>query len=165
MPDSPILIPDAASRFFDNYLNCLIKASIPEKQRRWYVKHVEAFIKAQNGHKIKGLSGTDITQYFDVIGRQNRLAGWQFYQCIDAVRILYCELIKTQVSHDVDWRYWLDSARQLEVDHPTTVRQLTPEELSFIKERKGEGSMNRVRKTHHDLIVRFTTEIRRRGYA
>jgi hypothetical protein len=57
MSDSPLSIPDAASRFFDNYLNCLFKASIPEKQRRWYVKRVEEFIKAQNGHKIKALPG------------------------------------------------------------------------------------------------------------
>jgi hypothetical protein len=60
MPDFPVFIPDAASRFFDNYLNCLIKASNPVKQRRWYVKRVEAFIKAQNGHEIKRLSSADL---------------------------------------------------------------------------------------------------------
>jgi hypothetical protein len=48
--------------FFDNYLVCLRKASIPEKQRRWYVKRVEAFIKAHNGLKIKVLSGDDIVR-------------------------------------------------------------------------------------------------------
>ena len=80
---------DAASRFFDNYLNCLDKASIPEKQRRWYVKPIEEFIRAQNGHKIKSHSGRGITQYFETIGRQGRLSGWQFHQCVDAIRILY----------------------------------------------------------------------------
>jgi len=50
MSDSPSIVPDAASRFFDNYLKCLINASVPEKQRRWYVKRVENFIKNQNGH-------------------------------------------------------------------------------------------------------------------
>lgn len=63
------IVPDSASRFFDNYLSCLIKASIPEKQRRWYVKRLEDFIKAQNGHKIKHLSASDIHQYFEMIGR------------------------------------------------------------------------------------------------
>ncbi|PKM42246.1 MAG: hypothetical protein CVV05_19095 [Gammaproteobacteria bacterium HGW-Gammaproteobacteria-1] len=53
---------------------------MPEKQRRWYVKHVEAFIKAQNGHKIKALSGVDIKAYLDVLGRENLLVGWQFLQ-------------------------------------------------------------------------------------
>jgi len=85
MSDSPLSVPDAASRFFGNYLNCLTKASIPEKKQRWYVKRVEDFIKAQNGQKIKALSGHDIDRYFEVIGRQQRLAGWQYYQCIDAI--------------------------------------------------------------------------------
>jgi integron integrase len=74
-------------------------------------------------------------------------------------------LLKTQACRDVDWDYWIDSARQLELDHPTTARQLTPEELSYLKERKGDGPLNEVRKNHRDLLVRFTTEIRRRGYA
>ena len=100
-----------------------------------------------------------------MIGRQNHLAGWQFYQYINAIRILYCDLLKTRVCQDVNWDYWLDSAKQLEIDHPTTARQLTPEEMSYIKEHKGDGPLSKVRTSHHDLLVRFTTEIRRRGYA
>ncbi len=88
MADSPNNIPDAASRFFDNYLLCLKKASIPEKQRLWYVKRVEDFIRAQNGRKIKSISVDAITQNFEGIGRQNHLPGWQFGQCVDAIRIL-----------------------------------------------------------------------------
>ncbi len=65
----------------------------------------------------------------------------------------------------MDWNYWLDSARQLDIDHPTTARELSPAELSYLKERKCEGPLNRVRTAHHDLLVRFTNEIRRRGYA
>ena len=96
---------NAASRFFDNYLNCLDKASIPEKQRRWYVKRIEEFIKAQNGHKIKSLSGPDITQYFETIGRQRRLSGWQFHQCVDAIRILYCDHLGGSACQEVDWQF------------------------------------------------------------
>ncbi len=51
------------------------------------MKRVEAFIKAQNGLKIKTLSGDDIARYIETTGRQNRLPGWQFRQCIDAIRI------------------------------------------------------------------------------
>ena len=106
------------------------------------MKRVEEFIKAQNGHKIKSLSGRDITQYFETIGRQGRLSGWQFHQCVDAIRILYCDQLGDSACQEVDWQFWLDSAKQLDIDHPTTARQLTPEELSFIKERRGEGPLN-----------------------
>jgi len=136
MSDAPFIVPADAARFFDNYLECLHKASIPEKQRRWYVKRVEVFIKAQNGRRIKTLSGADIAGYFEAIGRQNRLPGWQFRQCIDAIRILYCDLLSTRAAREVDWSYWLDSARQLETDHPTTAYRLTPDELAYVKERR-----------------------------
>lgn len=65
----------------------------------------------------------------------------------------------------MDWQYWFDSARQLERNHPTTARQLTPDELNYMKTRQGDGALNQVRKDHHALLVRFTHEIRRRGYA
>ncbi len=165
MTTLPVNVADVASRFFDKYLICLAKAGVPEKCRRWYVKHIEAFIKAQNGRKIKTLSAEDVNQYFDMLGRQNRLQGWQFSQRIDAIRILYCELFALPVCQKVDWDYLLESARLLEDDHPTNARKLTPEELTFIKERKGEGPLQQVRADHHDLLVCLVSEIRRRGYA
>jgi integron integrase len=165
MPDYPRVGPSAASRFFDNLLSCLARASVPERQRRWHVKRVEEFIKAHDGRKIKSLSGSDIQRCFDWIGRQNRLAGWQFRQCVHAIRILSCELLATAACGEVDWDYWLSSATELEADHPTTAPQLTPEELSYLKERRGEGRLQEVRARHRDLLVRFSSEIRCRGYA
>ena len=88
MSDSPNSIVDPPSRFFSNYLIYLENASIPKKQRRWYVKRVEDFIAAQEGHRIKDPTSSDLTHYFEMLGRQNRLSGWQFAQCIDAIRIL-----------------------------------------------------------------------------
>ena len=156
---------DAASRFFSNYVTCLGKALIPEKQRRWYVKRVEEFISAHRGRKIKRLTGTEIGHYFETIGRRKRLSGWQFTQHIDAIQILYCRLLVTPVCRELDWGYWRDSAKQLDSDHPTTARQLSVDESSFLKERKGEGPLKHIRATHRDLLVRFAREVRRRGYA
>jgi hypothetical protein len=102
MSDSSHLSADAAARFFDNYLTLLNKNKVPEKQQRWYVRHVETFIKSQKGHKIKALSGAEVDAYLDMPGLQNRLDGWQFVPHIDAIRILYCDLLTTNVSHDVD---------------------------------------------------------------
>jgi len=39
------------------------------------VKRVEAFIKSQNGLKIKILSGDEIDRHFEMTGRENRLSG------------------------------------------------------------------------------------------
>ncbi len=121
MFDSNPPAPDAIARFYDNYLNCLHKASIPEKQRRWYVKRIEEFIKTHSGCKIKSLSDQEVSRYLEMIGRKNRLSGWQFAQCIDAIRILYCELLSTPACQGLDWEYRQDSARQLDNSHPMPV--------------------------------------------
>jgi hypothetical protein len=73
MSESLTHTPDAVARFYDNYVTCLDKASVPEKQRRWYVKHVEAFIKAHSGRKIKSLTSQEVGEYLDMLGRQNQL--------------------------------------------------------------------------------------------
>ena len=125
MSGFPRVGPSAPSRFFENVLSCLAKGSVPEWQRRWYVERIEESIKAHEGRKIKSLSGSDIRRYFELIGRQDRLAGWQFRQCVDAIRILYCEALATAVCREADWNYWLNSAKELDADHPTTARQLT----------------------------------------
>ena len=165
MSDSPIPAPGAVTRFYDNYLKCLDKASIPENQRRWYVKHIEAFIKAHSGHKIKSLARQELDRYLVMLGRQNQLSGWQFAQCINAIRILYCDLLSTPACQAMDWEYWENSARQLEIEHPTTARQFSAEELSYLKTRKGEGPTHQVRVDHRDLLILLANEIRRRGYA
>lgn len=47
---------EPATRFFDNYLEIVHKHAIPAKRSHWYVKYVEAFIKAQNDRLIKLLA-------------------------------------------------------------------------------------------------------------
>ena len=108
---APLSRSDAASRFFDNYQAALHRLHIPEKQRRWYVKHVEDFIRAQNGRKIKTLSGAKVGAYLDVLGRRPGLRGWQFGQRVDAIRILFCGLVDSAVCREVDWEFWRNSAR------------------------------------------------------
>jgi len=100
MPSSSSTVPGAAARFFDNYLKCLLNASVPEKQMRWYARRVEEFIKAQNGRKIKALSAANVGRYFEMIGREKRLSGWQFRQCIDAIRISGRWLLSTHGGWD-----------------------------------------------------------------
>jgi integron integrase len=156
---------DAAARFFENYLLCLERAGVAARRRRWYVKRLGDFIKAQNGRKIKQLTAADIHGYFERLGRERRLPGWQFAQCIHALRILYCEQLHSTVCGEIDWDYWMASARELETDHPTTARQLSPDELTLLKARRGDGLLQQTRERHRDLLVRLASETRRRGYS
>ncbi len=122
MSESTHHVPDATSRFFGNHLKCLDDNNIPVKQRRWYVKHIETFIKARNGQKIKTPTSQDITQYLKMIGRQKS----PFWLAISAMYFsnqnTLFELLKAQVCRDVDWGFGIDSARQLKLEHPTTAK-------------------------------------------
>jgi hypothetical protein len=50
----------APSHSPDEYPRLLEDQAIPAQHGRRHAKHVEIFIKAQNGHRIKSLSGTDL---------------------------------------------------------------------------------------------------------
>ncbi len=103
MSDSFRSVPDPVARFFDNYLICLAKASVPEKQRRWTIKRVEAFIKTHSGHKIKSLTSQEVSGYLEMLGCENRLLGRQFGQCVHAIRILPRVFLSRQITqHTID---------------------------------------------------------------
>jgi hypothetical protein len=42
----------AVKRFWDKYINQLAVRRIKPEQHRWYVKHVENYIKAHDGRNI-----------------------------------------------------------------------------------------------------------------
>ena len=44
MTDFPLRLRCGFVVFFDTYLAALVRYRVPERQRRWYVKHVEVFI-------------------------------------------------------------------------------------------------------------------------
>ncbi len=158
-------IPGTAARFFDNYLTCLANASVPVRQRRWYVKRVEAFINAQNGQRIKSLGAADIDRYLDRLARDGHLQGWQFRQCVDALRILYCDLLQGPLCGAVDWGFWHASAQGLE-ERKTGASQCTTASPGMKPSvRTGKSTLQRVRADHKRLLMRVATEIRRRGYS
>lgn len=164
-PGSPNFPPDATSNFYSNYLNCLANSGVAPRQRKWYVKHIEQFIKTRSGRRIKSLSVSEIDSYLEMLGRKKNMQSWYFLQHINAIQILYCDLFALPLGNEIDWDHWKASARQLGNDHPTTARQLTPDELTFTKERNSTGPLQQVRTEHHDLLVRLVVEIRRRNYA
>ena len=63
----------SVARFFNNYLNCLKKTNVKPSLHRWYIKHLERYIKQQNGVKIKLSPPDTINKYLDGIGRQNAI--------------------------------------------------------------------------------------------
>ena len=57
------------SRFWDNYLENTRRYNIQPQTARWYVKHVERYIKAYPERRLALHTAHELTQYLDEIGR------------------------------------------------------------------------------------------------
>ena len=148
-----------------DYVNCLTVRSIPSRQRSFYIVRVKQFLFAAKGRDPKTLTADEIGNLLTSFGRRGDLQDWQFTQLIDAVRIYLVACVKSKAASQIDWNGWKDSARTVASDHASTARQSRPEELVRERIRKGSGALAAVRREHEELIVRFVTEIRVRGYA
>ena len=60
---------DSASRFWDKCISITSSYDVPERARRWYVRHVEVFIGAHPGRRLGEFGGRDVEKYLGAIGR------------------------------------------------------------------------------------------------
>lgn len=90
MDDSKDFEQEAASRFWNKYINTLIEQDVTEKVRRWYVKRVEQIKHCPEG-RLRTHSARHVAAFFTDLGREGKLSDWKFRQTVDAIRILiYC---------------------------------------------------------------------------
>jgi len=113
---------DAAPRFRDKYILKTISYNVPEGARRWYVRHTGVFIKAQSGRRLSTLTADDIEHYLKGKGGSEKLAGWQFRQMVDALRILFTGVVSSAWASNFDWAGWMKGVRELPADHATIAR-------------------------------------------
>lgn len=71
---------DSITRFWDNFILKTITCNIPESARRWYVKHVEAYIKAHPERRLTETVPDDVTRYLEELGRKPEFPDWRFDQ-------------------------------------------------------------------------------------
>lgn len=147
------------------YIQSLVNSGIAKKHHRYYLLRSNQFIEACAGQSIKQLSPQAVVNILEQIGRDKKLADWQFTQLVDAVRLLLVKHLDCVGASVVNWSLLSTDTKTVTDTHPTTARELTPEELTFLKIKRGSGQFAQIRSQHRQLIVRLVTEIRARGYA
>ena len=154
-----------AATFWRNYASLLTKSGVSPKAVPWYRKHVEAYLQAMRGKRLSQHNGTDMAKFLGMIGGHSQLQDWQIRQTVDALRILFVDLVRAPWAQQFDWAQWKDSARALEADHPTTARDTA--DLPAATHRRGrEGSLLRsLRECHGDLVQRVIATLRVGNYA
>jgi integron integrase len=110
------------SRFWDNYVQKTKSYNLPGGSVRWYVKHAERYIKAHPGRRLAHHTAQNLSDYLNDLGRTGRLADWQFKQALDALRILFVDMVRTPWAATFPWRFWSDATTALPQDHATVSR-------------------------------------------
>ena len=149
----------------DKYLDCLRTEVARPQRKSFYVARVNQFIAAIDGRDPGTLDEQELGSVFTALDKRAKMKDWQFAELVDAVRVYLVNYLGLDTAKSVDWAYWRNSARALNSDHVSTAREFRPEELLRQKIQDSTSDLAVVRRQHEELIVRFVTEIRVRGYA
>jgi len=152
----------AIDRFWHNYLSILEKNSVPKKSRQWYRKHLEEYIAAHPGVKLQRHTARFIDDYLNAKGRLKNLKEWQFRQIVDALRLVFCQLIHPEWAESYDWHHWRAYARELEPDHPSLLHDANP---SMVVASSNNPLLIRFRDKYTDAHNAFIKTIRVRRMA
>ena len=152
----------AISRFWHNYLSVLEKSGVPRVARPWYRKHVEAYVAAHSATRLTQHSSAHVDDYLAAKGRNPKLREWQFRQMVDALRLLFCELVRPAWASSYDWSHWRAFARELEPGHPTLRREAAPMPPGAAG---GNPLVDRFRSTYDHTYRRFIGTLRVRRMA
>jgi len=155
-------------RFWDRYIAIVRKYGINHPFDRWYVIRTEDYIKAHSEKRLYDHDQQDVEAWLTMLGRKSELNDWQFKQAVHAIQILFCELIKSNWSADIDWEHWKTGAQQLETDHATVGRDNLQIETSY----KGHDNcdtdqrlLDEVKRQHKELVDELIRSLRLGQYA
>jgi len=117
---------DSTEQFWDNYINKTKRYGISANSSRWYVKQVELYIKAHPSLRLAQHTHNEIEEYLQDLGRNSRISDWQFKQAVDALKILFVDIICSPWSGKFPWEYWKESATALPNTHATVAHDYSP---------------------------------------
>jgi integron integrase len=151
-------------RLWDRYLRLVRKQTQKQAVIQWYVKRVEAYLRAYPDLPLAQHTAWHVEEYFRDMGRAERLQSWQFRQLITALRILFVDCLQVAWAAEVDWQYWMASAKELETPHATVARSHDPLTLSWHRAPRAVTN-GKAEPQHEKVLQRLKVEIRRRHYS
>lgn len=161
----------SVSRFWDKYISKTKTYGINPKAARWYVRHSEDYIKAHPGQRLATHSPPDLEKYLRAKGRSPHLEEWQFRQLVEALKILFVEMVKPAWADAFHWNEWLAEAQRLPEHHTSLARDYessTPDKAYYpdLKLDENESRIYReVSNKFPEYLNGFITQIRVRHYS
>ena len=131
----------SVSHFWDIFIEKTKAYKLRPGTDRWYVKHAEAYIKFHDGIRLNQHQPTHIESFLNYKSRQPRIKDWQFCQIVQAVELLFTEMVKTRWASTFPWQEWSDLSTGLPSDHVSLPRVTAVFDASSIN-LKDLGSFN-----------------------
>jgi len=155
---------NSESRFWDKYIEKSKAYDLKPVVVQWYVRHVETYIKHYDALRLKQHTPNEITAYIDLIGRNRRYKDWHVCQIINALNILFTDILQLDWALSFAWDDYIDSVQQVTHNHTTLARsQPIAQEVEAIG--TVSKSDSKIEQIYPDLFEKIITEIRMRQYS
>jgi len=109
---------ESVERFWDKYIDKTKQYKVSNDDARCYVGHVEDYIKAYSDVRLAQHLSAHLENYLTDLGRNPRLTDWRFAQIIQALQILFTELVCVEWAKRFPWEFWFTSASHLPNQYP-----------------------------------------------
>lgn len=155
---------DAITRFWDKYIEKTKAYGVKVEVARWYVRHAEQYIDAHKDIRLSTHTESDLDLYLDEIGRNTRLKDWQFRQVIDALKILFLDMVKADWAVTFPWQERMDGTQSLPAQHPTVIESSYSASISDNDSHRAD-IVNEVYSLFPEVFDRLVGVIRTRQYS
>ena len=159
---------DRERRFWRKYFEKLKTYGFPPTAFSWYRRAVERYVVSHEGKRVATHCPEMVQDYLEKLGSQTRVREFSFVQTVQALQVLFEDMVQAPWAGSFPWSEWIERARGLEARHPTVARDarldadsvdlsINPETLS--------GVVAEAHRRHPDVIRKMITAIRLKNYS
>ena len=152
------------SRFWDKFISKTKYYKVKPDAIRWYVRHAEEYIKAHD-KRLSVHSAQDVDKYLQAKGRNVRLKDWQFGQVVDALRILFVDMVASPWAVTYPWDDRKSQAIALPDSHPTIARQPLEKGGNSVADEGEDIPLDVIKEQFPEVFDALIRQIRSRNYS
>ncbi len=157
--DSGFHQQSSIDRFWTKYFEVLKMFRVPERFHPWYQKHIQAFIDVHPSIRLQKHTPESLQLFLEKLGRNDQISDWVFRQKVEALRLLFCHLLRLAWAKSFDWENWSVGAQSLGKDHPTVARSYE------VIDKSVDESENYLGKRFPDIYRKFLVAVRIPDYS
>ena len=152
------------ARFWDKYIEKTKAYTKKSTVSRWYVKRAEQYIRAHGNITLAQHTPEVVKDYLNMIGGNQKLEDWQIRQIVDALKILFVDMVRPAWCHEFPWDDWKESLITLNQHHPTVSRSYLNDFDDYVDSQKSDFKRE-ILKLHSTVFERLIIEVRMRQLA